>query len=126
MSTLIFDSDEVAALVRHAAEASDRIAYCEDAVDDPGLVLVHDDGVYLLSNGHPPQLIGEGPERVRAYARGTNPESDPDWYETARDLVGGDDFAAFLPIEPFEDLIAAELPIEIQIEDDSIEIHVPA
>lgn len=125
MGTLKFDSDEVAGLVRHSAEASDRVAYLGEKPEGPGLVLVHDQGVYLLSNGTPPQLVGEGPSRVVAYAEGTNPNSDPDWWEVGRCLVGGDDFAQFLPIEPFEDLIAAGAPIVLKVADDEIEIPSP-
>jgi hypothetical protein len=32
-----------------------------------------------------------------AYAIGCHPEKDADWYETARGLVGGDDFVETLP-----------------------------
>ena len=31
------------------------------------------------------------------YAIGCHPEKDTDWYETARGLVGGDDFVETLP-----------------------------
>lgn len=52
------------------------------------LLLVHDQGVYIM-----PQPVGK---RTIVYAEGCNPETDGTWWETSRRLVGGDDFG-----EPF-------------------------
>ena len=42
-----------------------------------------------MSNG-----AGPAEDRPRpAYAAGCDPDRDPDWWDTGRDLVGGDDFA---------------------------------
>ena len=60
----------------------------------PAILFVHDSGVYLMSNN-----------RVRgqpvAYAAGCNPNigTFEDWYQTSRELVGGDDFVEILPIQ---------------------------
>lgn len=54
------------------------------------LLLVHDQGVYIMSAVQP---IGQ---RTIIHAEGCNPDTDDDWWETARRLVGGDDFG-----EPF-------------------------
>lgn len=50
------------------------------------LLLVHDQGVYIMSAQQP---LGK---RTIVYADGCNPEKDADWWETSRRLVGGDDF----------------------------------
>ena len=63
----------------------------------PGLWLVHDDGIYLMSNGHPGLLVDEaGPRHFVVYALGYDPKSDPDVWERSRDAVGGDDFCYFI------------------------------
>ena len=57
---------------------------------DSELLLVHDQGIYIMSASQP---VGK---RTIIYAEGCNPEKDDHWWETARRLVGGDDFG-----EPF-------------------------
>lgn len=57
---------------------------------DSELLLVHDQGVYIMSATQP---VGQ---RTIIYAEGCNPEKDDDWWESSRRLVGGDDFG-----EPF-------------------------
>ncbi len=54
------------------------------------LLLVHDQGVYIMSMAQP---VGK---RTIVYAEGCNPGTDAAWWETSRRLVGGDDFG-----EPF-------------------------
>lgn len=57
---------------------------------DSELLLVHDQGVYVMSMAQP---VGQ---RTIVYANGCNPQNDDAWWETSRRLVGGDDFG-----EPF-------------------------
>ncbi len=57
---------------------------------DSDLLLVHDQGVYIMSMAQP---VGQ---RTIVYAEGCNPDIDADWWERSRRLVGGDDFG-----EPF-------------------------
>lgn len=57
---------------------------------DSELLLVHDQGVYVMSMAQP---VGH---RTIVYANGCNPQKDDAWWETSRRLVGGDDFG-----EPF-------------------------
>lgn len=52
--------------------------------------LVGDQGVYLMSFQDEAK---EGEERTVAYAIGTNPHLDADFYQMKRDLYGGDDGA---------------------------------
>ena len=62
-----------------------------NAAAKPGLILVKDDGIYLMSNGG-----GEKSLNV-AYASGYNPKVDGDVWDKCRDAVGGDDFALDIP-----------------------------
>ena len=75
-----------------------NMGYSESA-PGPALFLVHDDGVYLMSNGDPGDLAG-GDELglYCAYAAGCDPDNDPNCWENGRSLVGGDDFAETVPI----------------------------
>ena len=63
------------------------------------VLLVHEQGVYLMSNGQPREIVGaDAADRsFCAYDIGCHPEKDADWYETARALVGDDDFVETLP-----------------------------
>ena len=64
----------------------------------PAVILGHDDGVYLMSNGHPRDIIDESNGRSYvAYAEGCNPYSDTQWRATSGTLVGGDHCCKTLP-----------------------------
>lgn len=61
--------------------------------DDADVMLVKDDGIYLMSFGDKPKNAGSEWRRVVAYARGFDPKKDgEDVWEEARAAVGGDDF----------------------------------
>jgi hypothetical protein len=104
MNKLVFNATEVKRVVEHAIETKGNV------------MLVHDQGVYLISNGKPLDKIDEQKNYV-VYAHGCNPETDADWYDTAHALVGGDDFAEELPFKDDMkeqiDLGVAELVIQI-------------
>jgi Protein of unknown function (DUF3085) len=87
----------------------------------PAVLLVHDEGVYLMSNGAPLD-IDEGECSFVACARGRDPKADSGWYDTARDLFGGDDFAECLPwaAEIKRQLDAGGQEIIIEISGDSL------
>lgn len=71
-----------------------------------GLWLVGDSGVYLMSNGKPGQKDENHPDPRQclvAYALGMNPDLDESYYETKRQVFGGDDGCLFLPANAFED-----------------------
>jgi hypothetical protein len=72
------------------------VAYTTKAA---AVLLVHEQGVYLMSNGQPREIVGaDAADRsFCAYDIGCHPEKDADWYETARALVGDDDFVETLP-----------------------------
>ena len=116
MNTLTFQATEIRPLVQHAFDCKlhrptykQRIEFYGDGrfqprpdeltKSPPGLALVHDQGIYLMSNGLPPLLTPGSDNSQTAYARGCNPHVDADWWERSRDLVGGDDFAEYIGIE---------------------------
>ena len=94
MNLLIFDPDEVQKILDHASASPQfRQVYGEDAPRT--ILLVHDQGIYLMSNGYPILQDPDKPEGSSwvTYAQGCNPSKDPEWWDNARDFVGGDDFA---------------------------------
>lgn len=119
-----FKTSELKPLIEHAKAAAEYDMGYENMTDEecvaagllpmanrtprgPALLFVHDQGVYLMSNGIP-RFRPENPAQDVnschvAYAEGCNPnigEFD-DWYGTSRELVGGDDFVEILPIHDY-------------------------
>jgi hypothetical protein len=97
-NTLEFEIMGVCRLINHALAAEDWLTGWGDVTaGKPCLQFVHDQGLYLMSNGIPGEPIGENV----VYAEGFDPskvEFDQ-WWEGARAVVGGDDFVEFLPID---------------------------
>jgi hypothetical protein len=114
MAKLIFNAEDVKRVVEHSIAAPAQNPQTVDfdiktgeaitkPVIEPSILLVHDQGVYLMSNGTPGDPADPATDintkywqRYCAYAKGCHPKNDEDWYDTARDLVGGDDFAETL------------------------------
>ena len=68
----------------------------------PGLILVKDEGIYLVSTktypkGHTPSSDGEV-----FYAKGFGPEAD---WDKIREAAGGDDFGELIPLSYIEPVI---------------------
>lgn len=113
-----FARDDVRRLVAHATAATEWSEVYGEGGDAPGLILVHDDGVYLMSNGKPGDMVrrvgrkGGKPTEMHfvAYAAGTDPTQGAfeDWYELSRALVGGDDFGISFPIGWAVDFLAGD------------------
>lgn len=103
MGACVFRTKDVRRCVEHALAATNwTMGWGNDTPPQPGLYFVHDQGVYLMSNGEPRDLV-DGSAYV-AYADGCNPNEDAvsfnaDWWETSRSLVGGDDFGEVIPIQ---------------------------
>jgi len=109
---LVFKGSEVRKLIDDSANATERTQPYVGVVKNlgVGLILVKDDGIYLLSNakcepGKEPSATGliayakgyEAPSRLRS----NGASDDEAWgrqYEKIRDAVGGDDFAEAMPI----------------------------
>lgn len=84
------------------------MGYETDAPPAPGLLFVHDQGVYLMSNGLPGDIDTDRNKRYVVYADGCDPDASAfdDWYETSRDLVGGDDFVEVLSLNNPQEFMA--------------------
>jgi hypothetical protein len=129
MARLIFKASDVRRVVEHSIASPEQSRHVIDydaktgepitkAVDAPAVLLVHDQGLYLMSNGNPRDIV-KGTSSFVAYARGCDPVADDDWYDTAHALVGGDDFGETLPW-------ARELKSMIDRGDKTIEIEMTA
>jgi len=115
-----FKTSELKPLIEHAMAAAEFDMGYENMTDEecaaaglppitnrtprgPALLFVHDQGVYLMSNGEPRLLTEDGNTNRVIYAEGCDPnvgEFD-DWYGMSRELVGGDDFVEILPIHDY-------------------------
>ena len=104
MRSLVFDAADVRRVVEHsisAAAQADKRVYGDApggravGVGEAAVILVHDQGVYLMSNGQPRDLIDDERSFV-AYARGCHPFRDADYRTVSRSLVGDDDFSRVL------------------------------
>lgn len=78
--------------------------------------LVHDDGVYIMSAAQPRDLIkAKSPNGLHdietsfvTHAERCDPKKDPDdFWENSRELVGGDDFVEYLPLEWLQKTVEA-------------------
>lgn len=71
--------------------------------EQPGVWLVGDEGVYLLSNGK----LAEGQRPCVVYAEECDPKTNPDWWHCKRQHFGGDHGVEFLDAFMVVKLIAA-------------------
>lgn len=97
MATLSFNVADVRRVVNHAYAAKEwSRPFGVNTAPRPQLIFVHDDGLYLMSNGQPRDIVS-GERSFCAYARGYDPKAPGVW-DKARDAVGGDDFAEYLTL----------------------------
>jgi len=92
--------------------------YQSETGGNPCLLLVHDQGVYLMSGATERQKTPDGAKCVVAYAEGCDPTKGEfdDWYDNARDIVGGDDFAEAVDLAFFADALrGGAVAIEIKM-----------
>jgi hypothetical protein len=111
---LTFDKKIVKQLREHAASATThRATYGQDK-PGPGLWLVGDEGVYLMSNGSPFQ-------GVIAYAKQCDPNKmDFDaWWYVKEATFGGDDGVEFIDLAA----IPESGDIEIEISPETLSIY---
>jgi hypothetical protein len=111
-----FPRDTVEQLIAHAKAApKHRALHGVRKTQKPGLWLVGDDGVYLLSNGDPALLAfpndkdeAKRRKQVVAYARECNPLTmQPDKVDDVKvRAFGGDDGLLFIPLTDFEGALA--------------------
>lgn len=100
MGLCVFKTAYIKRCIEHALKATDfRMPFSEEP-PKPALLFVHDQGVYLMSNGLPMDNISHsGSSAYVAYAEGCDPKINSNWWEASRALVGGDDFGEILPID---------------------------
>lgn len=130
MSKFVFEADAVLELLNHAKAAPRTVSpYGLTPNPGPGLMLVKDDGVYLMSNGEPP-LPGTDTVNKVVYAPGyealpntTTIEERMERYDKVRDAAGGDDFAELLPANSFTGLASGGL-VEIGLTADRMTIRI--
>jgi len=60
--------------------------------EKPGLWLVGDEGVYILSNGK----LADGARPLVVYSEECHPVGNPDWFDYKRRWFGGDDGIEFI------------------------------
>ncbi len=75
------------------------VAHCVGA--NAPLVLAHDGGVYICCEG----LTRDGRRLLCAYADRCDPSIDRDWFDTAAELVGEDDFVERIDIAGLPELV---------------------
>jgi hypothetical protein len=106
---LRFNIADLEPLMRHAREAPGVRIF--DTPGVPGLVIVADRGVYLVSNGDPPQELRPGAKPMRlqvSYALGCNPSQDPfdSWWPVHNAIDEGNDFASLIALSSFEESLS--------------------
>ena len=123
MTTLKFKKDELRRVVEHSANApSHNMGWESDTPEGPAIILVKDDGIYLMSNGEPADIVKD-PTRFVAYARGYDPR-DGDVWEKCRAAVGGDDFAETIPLDKTTiDCILGGVELTVRITSNAIELR---
>jgi len=110
MYELTFDTNTVERLLTHARTSKEHKALYEDeTTKKPGLWLVGDDGIYLMSNGRPAlprdeeaaQRQKDGEDFFKnlvAYADQCNPDKTEDVWDVKREIFGGDDGVEFIEV----------------------------
>jgi hypothetical protein len=129
MAMLVFDMEELRPLVEMTRAAKEFTPTFSDLLDpkimkpgakpsrdrfydakdvdhskvEPCLNLVHDEGVYMMSNAVHQKKGPDGRLPV-AYAKGLGKDAD---YDVVRDAVGGDDFVEKIPLEWYDAAVKA-------------------
>ena len=119
---LHFDHALVARLLAHATAAKEHMPTFAQSCDPAfvkdgkvehtripaGLMLVGDDGLYLMSNGMPALGDPRGRANLVAYAREADPETSPeDSYDIKRAAFGDDDGVEFLSADGIRNALEA-------------------
>jgi DUF3085 family protein len=127
---LIFDDmDGIRRLIAHAMAAKDFRRILGEESASPALHFVKDEGIYLMSNGSPRDIIGPARDSdlgrsFVVYAKGFNPTADPDVWERSREAVGGDDFVESFPIAELGPISLDVRALFIDVTDDGYAVGV--
>ncbi|BAZ18892.1 hypothetical protein NIES4071_107770 (plasmid) [Calothrix sp. NIES-4071] len=109
---LHFLKRDVQKLLEHTKNSEEHVAvYGDESTNQPGLLIVGDEGIYLISNGKPglfrdgafEQAIPESPAFV-VYATECNPLTLPfeEWRRIKEESFGSDDGIDFLETDFIE------------------------
>ena len=98
MTRLVFDNGEALRRLAIGTMKAEkfRIPYTDQDTSDKGVLLVKDEGIYLMNayaGGKPPNELG-----TVVFAESYDPTKDKDVWERSRQAVGGDDFGEFVPL----------------------------
>lgn len=115
MNALRFKKSALQPLIEHAKNAPEHTTDYSLEQIGPGLFLVKDQGVYLMSNGEPALKDESGKRHRVVYAEGLDPHKDEDWYDLALALCGGDDFGELIPMATIEAALAQGDTLEITL-----------
>ncbi len=100
--------------LRHQMFGTFEVVEKEDELCPPGLILVKDRGIYLMSNGLPRQLDPKhsGPSEMSlvVYADGFDPDGLSDQWDHVRSCIGGDDFADHIAITDIQANLTQKTP----------------
>lgn len=108
MAILTFEAEEVRKILEHSRTAPNHRAAFGQKNPEPGLLLVGDEGVYLMSNGIPRLMadgtVGDPKQEGRSFcvhAEGMNPETDdPEMvWDRKCATFGGSDGSDYIPAE---------------------------
>jgi len=120
-------NDVLKRIVEHTlANPECRIPYTKETTKEPSLYLVKDEGVYLMSASvkHLQDESKTEGGSIVAYAKGLDPKKDGGYYEEARYICGGDDFAELLPIEVFAKAVEkGAKTVSIKLTENSLDIR---
>jgi len=130
MSKFVFDGIAILELLTHAKAAPRNLSpYGMTSDLGPGLMLVKDDGVYLMSNGEPGLPGSETTNKV-LYAQGyealpatASVDERMARYDKVRDAAGGGDFAEFIPAKSLTALGAGG-SLEVELSADKMTIAI--
>ena len=89
--------------------------------EKPGVWLVGDEGVYIMSNGK----LADGQRSFVIYAEECDPKTNPDYWHYKRQYFGGDDGIDFLDAELLVrsiEALASATHLTIEMTDDSMAI----
>ncbi|OYU57678.1 MAG: hypothetical protein CFE30_34925 [Bradyrhizobium sp. PARBB1] len=89
--------------------------------EKPGVWLVGDEGVYIMSNGK----LADGQRSFVIYAEECDPKTTPDYWHYKRQYFGGDDGIDFLDAELLVrsiEALASATHLTIEMTDDSMAI----
>lgn len=116
-------------VARDGLAFSARSEDVDPALIGPGLILVGDQGVYLMSNAPLEAVRAAGVSHV-AYAAEADPTTLPfdDWWETKRASFGPDDGTVFLSEDLFAftlSRIGAGEPLHLEVTQDQVAVVEP-